>query len=76
MYIYTDMQPHGRLGERWERYLHSEAKLHFLELSSITYALLAGRIKYSPKFEDLFIKLLRNDMTWFMNDMIWFNEKG
>jgi hypothetical protein len=41
------LQPHGRLGESWERYLKSEAEMHFQEISSIKYELSAGRTKYS-----------------------------
>ena len=68
------MQPHGKLGESWERYLQSEAEMHFQELSAITYELSAGRTKYSPKREDMYTKLLQRDMSWLMNDMIWSNE--
>lgn len=68
------MQSHGRLGESWERYLQSDAEMHFQELSAITYELFAGRTKYSPKREDMYAKLLQRDMSWFMKDMIWFNE--
>jgi hypothetical protein len=70
------MQPHGKLGDLWERYLESEAAHHFQELASITYEIFAGRTEYSPKHEQLFTKLLRNNMTWLMNDMIWFNNKS
>ena len=68
------MQPHGRLGESWERYLQSEAEMHFQELSAIKYELFAGRTKYSPKREDMYAKLLQRDMSWLMNDMIWSSE--
>jgi hypothetical protein len=70
------MQPRGKLGDFWENYLESEAEHHFQELASITYEIFAGRAKYSPKREQLFTKLLRNDMTWLINDMIWFNDKS
>jgi hypothetical protein len=69
------MQPHGKLGDSWERYLQSEAEQHFQELSAITYELLAGRTNYCPKHEDMFIKLLKKDMGWLMIDMIWSREK-
>jgi hypothetical protein len=68
------LQSHGRLGESWERYLQTEAEMHFQELSAITYELFAGRTKYSPKHEDMYVKLLQRDMSWLMNDMIWSNE--
>jgi hypothetical protein len=68
------LQPHGRLGEFWERYLQSEAEIHFHELSTIKYELSAGRTKYSPKREDMYTKLLQRDMGWLMNDMTWSNE--
>jgi hypothetical protein len=68
------LQPHGRLGESWERYLQSEAEMHFQEISSIKYELSAGRTKYSPKREDMYAKLLQRDMNWLTNDMIWSNE--
>ena len=68
------MQPHGRLGESWERYLQSEAEMHFQELSAIKYELSAGRTKDSPKREDMYAKMLQRDMSWLMNDMIWSNE--
>ena len=68
------MQPHGRLGESWERYLQSEAEMHFQELSAIKYELSAGRTKYSPKREDMYAKMLQRDMSWLMNDMIWSND--
>jgi hypothetical protein len=58
------LQPHGRLGESWERHLQSEAEMHFQELSAI---------KYSPKREDMYA-MLQRDMSWLMNDMIWSNE--
>jgi hypothetical protein len=64
------LQPHIRLGDSWERYLQSEAEMHFQELSAIKYELSAGRTKYSPKREDMHAKLLQRDM----NDMIWSNE--
>jgi hypothetical protein len=70
------MQPRGKLGDFWERYFESEAERHFQELASITYDIFAGRTKYSPKREQLFTKLLRNDMSWLMNDMIWLNDKS
>ena len=70
------MQPHGKLGESWERYLKSEAEQHFEELASITYETFTGRTKYSPKHEELFVKLLRNDMGWLINDMIWYNDQS
>jgi hypothetical protein len=68
------LQSHGRLGKSWERYLQSEAEMHFHELSAIKYELSAGRTKYSPKHEDMYAKLLQRDMSWLMNDMIWSNE--
>ncbi|HEY6668008.1 MAG TPA: hypothetical protein VI033_02540 [Candidatus Nitrosopolaris sp.] len=68
------MQPHGRLGDSLERYLQSEAEMHFQELSAIKYELSAGRTKYSPKRVDMYTKLLQRDMSWLMNDMIWSNE--
>jgi hypothetical protein len=68
------LQAHGRLGKSWERYLQSEAEMHFQELSAITYELFAGRTKYSQKREDMYTKLLQRDMGWFMKDMIWSNE--
>ena len=68
------MQPHGRLGKSWERYLQSEAEMHFQELSVITYELFAERTKYSPKHEDMYAKLLQRDMSWLMKDMIWSSE--
>jgi hypothetical protein len=68
------LQAHSRLGKSWERYLQSEAEMHFQELSAITYELFAGRTKYSPKREDMYTKLLQRDMGWFMKDMIWSNE--
>jgi len=37
---------------------------------------LTGRTKYSPKHEELFVKLLRNDMGWLINDMIWYNDQN
>ena len=49
--------------------------MHFHELSAITYELVSGRTKYSPKHEDMYIKLITRDMGWFMIDMIWFREK-
>jgi hypothetical protein len=70
------MQPHGKLDESWERYLKSEAEQHFEELASITYEILTRRTKYSPKHEELFVKLLRNDMGWLINDMIWYNGQN
>jgi hypothetical protein len=69
------LQPHGRLSESWERYLQSEAEMHFQELSAIKYELSAGRTKYSPKREDMYTKLLERDVSWLMNDMIWSNER-
>jgi hypothetical protein len=69
------LQPHGKLGEFWEKYLQSEAEMHFQELSAITYELVSGRTKYTPKHEDMYIKLIRRDMGWLMIDMIWFREK-
>jgi hypothetical protein len=68
------LQPHGRLGESWERYLQSEVEMHFQELSAIKYELSAGRTKYSAKREDMYAKMLQRDMSWLMNDMIWSNE--
>jgi hypothetical protein len=70
------MQPHGKLGESWERYLKFEAEQHFEELASITYEILTGGTKYSPKHEELFVKLLRNDIGWLINDMIWYNDQN
>ena len=70
------MQPHGKLGVSLERYLKSEAEQHFQELASITYEIFTGRTKYSPKHEELFVKLLRNDMGWLINDMIWYNDQN
>jgi hypothetical protein len=70
------MQPHGKLGECWERHLKTEAEQHFQELASITYEIFTGRTKYSPKHEELFVKLFRNDTSWLINDMIWFNDKS
>jgi hypothetical protein len=70
------MQTHGKLGESWEKYLKSEAEQHFEELASITYEIFTGRTKYSPKHEELFVKLLRNDMSWLINDMIWYNDQS
>jgi hypothetical protein len=68
------LQPHGRLGDSLERYLQSEAEMHFQELSAIKYELSAGRTKYSPKHEDMYAKVLQRDMSLFMQDMIWSNE--
>jgi len=69
------LQSHGRLGDSWERYLQSEAEMHFQELSAIKYDLSAGRTKYNPKREGMYTKLLQRDMSWLMNDMIWSNER-
>jgi hypothetical protein len=69
------LQSHGRLGESWERYLQSEAEMHFQELSEIKYELFAGRTKYSPKREDMYAKLLQRDMSWLMQDMIWSSQR-
>jgi len=69
------VHPHGKLGDLWEKYLQVEAEFHFQELSAVTSELISGRTMYCPKHEDMFIKLLRKDMSWFMMDMIWFNDK-
>jgi hypothetical protein len=69
------MKPKGKLGKYWENYLQAEAGRHFEELSSISYELIAGRTNYCPKHEDMYSRLLRNDMVWLMRDMIWFKEK-
>ena len=68
------MQSHGRPDDSWERYLQSEAEMHFQELSAIKYELSAGRTKYNPMREGMYTKLLQRDMSWLMNDMIWSNE--
>ena len=61
-------------GKSWERYLQSEAEMHFQELSAIKNELSAGRSKYSTKREDMYAKLLQRDMSWLMNNMIWSKE--
>lgn len=69
------MKPKGKLGKYWENYLQAEAGRHFEELSAISYEIIAGRTNYCPKHEDMYSRLLRNDMVWLMRDMIWFKEK-
>ena len=68
------MKPKGELRDFWDDFLHAEARRHFEEISSISYELIAGRTNYYPKHEEMYLKLVKRNMIWLMNDMIWFRN--